>query len=315
MFDPIDNCIQDLLGERDAVMLGQGPDIDAFLSYYTVPLFLFHGDAPEPAKFAGSSTGVLLKLGNRGFILTAGHCVRDAAGKTIMVGVAKQAHRFRSRLDAAAFVYEGGSKDYGYFEIPAVEWATYDAHAKMFMAPSRIEVLSPAEFGTIDDWFVLSGYPGAAMRVVDEVDEVGHGFSQIHVSTTPAGLGVAPASTLAQPGSDVVTVDLWIPEAGNLNTTSGRFEEISVPVLAGASGGGCWRGHVRPDPEGWTPSRFRLVGIHIGSTQIGEAEINGEKHRFSREVWIGHHLALIARNYPDLERTIYETWPILAPAG
>jgi hypothetical protein len=124
-----------------------------------------------------------------------------------------------------------------------------------------------------------------------------------------AGVGTTPKSNLEPLDPPFVEyVDLWIPpRIAGINPAQ-DYAPFEMPVLRGMSGGGCWKTNVRPSPAEWRDSRICLTGIHIASND------DREKDRFMREVLIGHHLKMIARDFPDIQSLILRRWPQLEDA-
>lgn len=296
--------LPDLRKQEDAVLLHKGADLRAFLNMYTVPLYFFSGKA-EAGKCTGSGSGVLVHLGKQYFLLSAGHCVEDARDGEIVVGITDTPHRFVPMLVVKEFRLERGTeRDFGFWEIPAVDAGTIKANNRLFVAASQIEVVMTEECLKRDDWMVVGGYPGA-LRVGDP--QVNPGARLLGYSTILAGSGEAPKSPLGRRHAEIHIADVWVPRSGNIDATAEEPAEIDVPSLSGASGGGCWFAGVRPDPAGWTNARLRLVGTHSGSCDA--IEIAGENHVFSREILLGHHLNLIASYYRDLRAELFGRWP------
>ncbi len=290
----------------DTVLLSKdGADaIQQKVALHTVPIHFFRGNA-ELGKWSSSGSGVLVKLGGRYFIFTAGHCVRDAgnASDAIVVGVRNSLHRFQPNLERRNHLL-GRGIDVGYFEVPQVDAITMESGNRVFLSASSLRLASSEWLKEQSDWMVISGYP---IAIVEGDVTVNPGARLLVYSTTIAGTGDAPAATFtcqAQSGE----LDLWIPSKGNVDTLNPDNLAVTVPVLRGASGGGCWTAGVRPHlDEKWHAGRLRLVGIHTGSCD--SIEIKGENHVFAREYLLIHYFKLIAEDYPDLREYILENWP------
>ena len=104
-------------------------------------------------------------------------------------------------------------------------------------------------------------------------------------------------------------LDIWIPEDGNIDTLTGNYEQVDVPQLSGASGGGVWKSNARPNPEQWTVEKMVLAGLHTGS--VRRWKIGDTEHIFCREILIGHALQQIALDFPDVQERMHHEWPDL----
>lgn len=298
-----------LLKEPDAVLFKpeNAKEIHDFLSYYTVPMFFFQG-TPDERTYLTNGSGSLLRLGGRFFVISAGHVIKRLAGNVCLIPPSKSQSRFIPKLDKYRY-HDANGIDYGYAEIPAADAGNFTANDTLFMGPERIFVASYDELKSADDWMIIAGFPDDLMTVEDGDRRQGRGVRLLHLSTTIADVASAPKSNLVPPPSGMHVIDLWAAEAG-LETMSGNPEMRQIPKLGGASGGGCWKANVRPDPNSWHRDRLKLSAVHIGSTQDLVA-VNGMQVRFSREVLIGHHLRMIADDYPELREDMYRSWPIL----
>jgi hypothetical protein len=73
--------IESILEEPDAELLRVGPLVQARLVCHTVAMFFFNG-AIDYRCLSGNGSGVFVKVLERRFVFTAGHCVHSAAGST-----------------------------------------------------------------------------------------------------------------------------------------------------------------------------------------------------------------------------------------
>jgi hypothetical protein len=293
-----------LASELDAVLLRRTAELQEKIAFHTVPLYFFRGKA-ERGDQPPSGSGVLLRLQDRHFILTAGHCVRISLGGEIAVGITDRLHTFIPRLDRCAYV-ENGEGDYGFWEVPPANASTIASKSRVFLSHRSIEILTSRELRNANDWLVLGGYPGILASINREE---GPTARLLAYSTVISGVDPAPTSTIEPPPSSENEVDLWVPAAGNIDTVGSRGA-VDVPALGGASGGGCWRSGVRPSPERWEPAKMKLVGVHTGSCKPVRST-DGTNHAFAREGLIANHLRLIAREYEDLRPFLYDRWPQL----
>jgi hypothetical protein len=294
--------LTDLLQQPDAVLLRQGKGLDQQLAFYTVPLFIFDGE-PSEESYQASGSGVLVRLWGYTFIFTAGHCIVDEP-RVYGIGIIRGTpHQFTPKVHRSRRYVANSAVDFGYLQLNSEDAATIEARDRVFASPNRLHVASADELKAEDDWMLVSGFPGTLATPVPN----GRLVQQLHFATTIAGSGIAPSSPLGDPPTGMEVIDLWVPMEGLINTTSGGFEEVSMPMLSGVSGGGCWKGGVRPDGADWSPTRLKLAGVHIGSSN--EVDIEGKKHRFTREVSIKHHLRLVYEDVPALREHIASEWP------
>lgn len=298
--------VNSLAAQEDAILLRSAEDVRFKLGLHTVPLFFLTGSG-EIQRSTGNGSGVLVKLGARFFILTAGHCVVESTDRSIAVGITDTPHRFTPHLVSSGFRYKLGTEiDFGYWEVPAADVGWIKANGRVFLSEAGIEVITTEECLTRDDWMVLGGYPD---ELVNGDRHTRPGARLLGYSTILAGKGIAPPSRLTRTHLQYEVIDLWVPREGNIDATANPPDEIDVPALSGASGGGVWLGGVRPTPLEWSNSKMRLVGVHSGSCL--PFEINGERHVFSREILLGHHLHLIATDYSDLREALLARWPTI----
>lgn len=294
----------DLKKDKHAFMIEQGPAIQERLNYYTVPIYIF-GKQPIFEDIRECGTGILVTLGQRRFIVTAGHCAKSLESSTYAISVMKEPHKFTPRLAKIGFRFIPDTAiDYGYAEIPPNHHADFTAGSRIFMGVNRMNVETSAQLTAALDRMIVAGYPGEMMKLADGR----HCSTFFYNSTIIAGTGSAPPSTISPAALGMQVVDLSIGRDGQVNTTSGNFEDMLLPQFSGASGGGCWRSNYQTGVE-WDPDQIKLSAIHIGSS--AETEANGKYHRFARQVLIGHHLRLIADDYPDLRGEMLKQWPQL----
>jgi hypothetical protein len=285
--------------DQDVVLLqsDQANELQQRLVLHTIPLYFFRGST-DGGRCSSSGSGVLVKLGGRYFILTAGHCVREAGAAStdaIVLGMKMGAHRFEPNLHGRGDSLARGI-DVGYFEVPSADAATIESlGSRVFLSENSLCVASGD---------VMSGYPSA---IIDGDKSRNPGAKMLVYSTTIAGTGDAPESRL-EPKAGRDELDLWIPQKGNVDTLNEAQQTVTVPELRGSSGGGCWKAGVRPhQDQPWDVRRIRLVGIHTGSCD--SMQIGAETHTFAREHLLAHFLRLIAHDYPDLRSHILEKSP------
>ena len=297
--------VEELSKHPDAVLFTRGGELRDHLGLFTVPLLIFVG-RPSPETFLDAGSGTLVKLGGRYFALTAGHvAARIAPGVEVEMPVQVTRHSFPlAELKANSVVDTNRGLDIGYIEIPAAKARAAEALSKCFASERRLAVASGAEVRRRAAWHIVSGYPAAYHRF----KEGGAGLRHLYLVSTLAGTGDAPSSVLAR-WRGIQSFDLWVSEDSMVELT-GDLGRVSLPVLRGMSGGGCWEGGVRSGDADWEPGRMKLSAVHVGSSAV-EIEIGGDLHRFAREVAVGQPLRLSADDYPDLRDVILGRWPQL----
>lgn len=298
----------------DEILLREAAALQQKIGFHTVPLFFFNGNAAV-GNVPTVGSGVLLKLCDHYFIVTAGHCVQDAGSPgrdEIVVGIRTSQHRFSPRLDRRGYI-KTNERDIGFFEVPPSDAQIIEANGKVFLSHTSLVLKTSGELHQINDWMVLAGYPRS---IIEGRVETQPGVRLLAYSTTIENTGDAPATRMRPPpGEDVV--DLWVPSDGNIATFPVAGGTANVPLLRGASGGGCWLANIRTQSTHWKPQSIQLVGIHTGSCDT--VEIDGAQHVFAREALIAQHIRLIVSEYDDVHSFALREWPDifghLIPAG
>lgn len=282
--------------------------LDERVSYHTVPLAFLRN--PQPPRGYGS--GVLVKIDRQCFILTAGHCVRDAGEgpDNVATSIVNQVHRFYPRLERKNFVYGNGedSVDVGYFAVDPIDAVKFEAGKRIFCQLERLHVTTSEQLLATKDWMVVGGYPAALQEIEGKILHPG----LMTFVTMMAGHHGMPSSPLAAPRIGLQTLDLVVDVSQNqrIETLEG-LKDFIPPPFGGASGGGCWRAFVQPDPSQWSADGIKLTGIHIASSRETIVAEDGRPIQFAREILIGHHLRMIANDFQELRKTIYSKWPFL----
>jgi len=274
----------------------------------TVPLLILTN--PESPKVENRLSGVLVGLGPRHFVLTAGHCVEKCIDKRNRVVIpvvdwpAEDAYRLSpvlkpDFLNSNLINVDPGTVDYGYLEFHPQSASTLGA--KRYEFNTRISPWKAPEFHGADSWVAVAGYP-------IDIAQTTEGSDQSRFMITPtlvareeelAGVGELPE------GFDVL--DLLLPQDALESPDGLAFVPAEPTSHHGVSGGGCWTLDVSKDVASWTDQdRPSLCAIHAGHTE--EADGN----QILREVPISYHLRMIADDYPDLASDLYERWPQLA---
>lgn len=289
--------------QLDAVLVKESRNVDKWLEDFTLPLIYLN----EKKQIRGCGSGVLLRLGERYFILTAGHCVSLSIGKKVALAIEKAGKFFIPTFANKNYIDKKDYKnDFGYFELAPVDARYFETKRMVFMSSNRLKISSMQELKKLDDWVVVSGFPDKNQERDKERQYVS--LQQLHVSTVLAGTGRAPVSHFLPLGKNVI--ELWISESGCVESTAPGYPEVPVPNLGGASGGGCWKSNVRPLHDNWTPNEMKLIGIHIATES--KVKIHGEFHYYYRSSSITCHLLLLSQDYPDLHDMIFDIWPVLS---
>jgi hypothetical protein len=265
-------------------------EIKQHIRLFTVGIAFYRDGEVSTATYWKNGTGVLVSLNGRHFMLTAGHCIEDLAQHTFAISICDKPHTFQPRFVRTG-VDTAGGRDWGYAEIAPADVVTIESQNAVFLAASRLMVMDATALQAEGEILVLYGYPDAVVVKTGSGD-VGMTDYYIGSSVTAA----APIEAAVQH----VNMDLMDVR----DVTQDSRPAVEVPRLRGLSGAGCWNTRLKPSDETWVPRSVRLVGIHVGSTDEKGA-------RWGREILVGHHLRMIAADYPDLRETILGTWPAL----
>jgi hypothetical protein len=297
-----------LLNEPDAVLMLKENDraLLEFITPYTVPIIFFAQDAKRETlsdlDVDDVATGILIEIGGQHFIATAGHCVRKyRRTKLNAFGVSTNPHCYIPEKWPNEFVDDDSTgEDYGYIHIPSTEVSNFTSGKCVFAGMNRIQPMTSEEIRAKNDWMIISGYP----FLIQEQREDRFGARLLMYPTTLSATGEAPPSTLPVRNC-IEHADLWVPRNTAVMPAE-DYESTEVPLLGGASGGGCWLAGVRNSSSPWVVSNLRLVGTHAISTK--DIMVT---HKFAREISIGHHLRLIADKMPVVRKHILDRWPFL----
>lgn len=299
---------RELLAEPDAVLFDEvvSQRLIDFLTPFTIPLFFFRGDLTQPCDMG---SGTLLNLDGRGYVLTAGHVVEQwASADACAVTIKRTPHTYQASFSRAARRFiRGSSVDIGVLEIAACDFEDYRAYDRTYIGKaSRIEIHTSQDLIAAHDWMAVAGYP------IDVLvrEKNGAGARLVVHTTTLAGIGPAPASSLPVSVPSLDSFDLWVPRR-QLQSFPRYESDIVMPLFGGVSGGGCWKTGVRSIPRTYDAENPNpvLVAIHIGSSAADPA-LDGA--RFGREVMVGYHLRLLADAFPDMRDSVFQRWPRVA---
>lgn len=308
----MDENLEEILAKPDSALAHRGSEISEFTKPFIVAILL-HDSAINAESYRGNGTGVLLRIQDKYFILTAGHCVKaiEEKGYFVVLPVERARSLFCPDIVRSKYIFEGKDKefDYGYIEITKQNAITMESRIRVFMSLNRIEVLKRDDLLYCNDWFVISGFPDEEI----EKDHSGSDVRFFHATVKKSESKMADIPDLSiEVGKH--TLDLLISLNDVYSDVTGNFEESVIPCLAGMSGGGCWKTNLYPDPYEWDTSRLRLVATHCG-TLSNQLFVKGKPHFFVREMPIGHHLHLICTEYKDLAEEISNRWPYISTFG
>jgi hypothetical protein len=307
----LEERVAQLARRADSILLTTD-DTQQALSRYTVPLLAVPQDLSERPPLVGC--GVLVRLGDLYFVLTAGHVVRKLlpeADSQFVPVFGAQRHARTCLVARRGYRYDPPrSIDFGYIEVSAVDARAWCAYEKTALGDHSIEVASAEQLQS-DDYFVILGTPDALTQ--DDPNRFYQALSLTHWTTCLAGERNTPRSDLTTAAPGVECLDLAFDDSAlGLRVMDGRLEEAPILTeIGGVSGGPCFKGNVLPDPSCWTPRSPRLVATHCGR-HVGHKD-DGKEFWFARETLIGHHLRLLLSDYADsgLARFLVERWPQL----
>lgn len=293
----------DLADQAIAQLVQRQKEYQDELFLFTVPLHFFHQEA-RIGQVKGHGTGVLVRLNQRFFILTAGHCVQEAGDGEVAIGIRKEAHVFSRRFHSEYRYDPKTQRDFGFFEIPQEDVGTIEAFDHTFLPESRLAVFPSEYWEELGDPMIISGNPLEHYQGDPDIHPKTHMFTYL---TIPAGSSWAPVNSAATRTPGYQTLDLWAPQESNLEVKEGKTQSADLPKLLGASGGGLWAVGMSDDMASWEAKRISLAGIHIASQFALPG--SGDKDDIFFELLIGHHLHLIADSFADLGEYILDRWP------
>ena len=284
-------------------------DIVDFLQRRTVALLVFHGE-PGPENLESRASGVLVRLGEHHFVLTAGHCVKGcvAQDRTIIIPISDAGRgspheRFSPVVSKSNYVAKDeGVVDYGYLELAAESASMMTARVLIFTGERRVAVRRPFATGP-DEWLLVAGYPRDEAKSTERTYLARFMFAFTLVVEKEAVPTDPP-----KPPNGFEVIDSWLPQDGVASPSAGQFQSAKPSAFQGVSGGGCWIINTSIAPSDWTEiTKPSLCGIHA-STLTTE----GKGDDILREVPVANHLRMIADDYPELSTYIYERWPEVA---
>lgn len=245
-------------------------------------------------------SGCLLELGRRHFLITAGHCAdRFEKGYDLNLIISDKPPAIMPSVHKKGFRHDRGTiLDYGYFEIE--DAGMIEAKQKIFMTAGRLKVIPSVRLDRLEEAGVLAGFP----TDIASRDKGGYEARLLASMLPLPGCGFSPKGQRPNPALGVNA--LLIPVSEKVLEGDTRDPTLTdLPKLQGSSGGGFWI------PENLASSEWltlRLVAIHVG---VRPKEESPDGFRLLCEVMVGHHLRLIADDYPDLRDEIITSWPFL----
>lgn len=288
----------------------QAPEIHRELCYYTIPIIAFRGPNQYQEDYQGICSSVFVKIAERYFLLTAGHCVEDFKNNHLFIKISDQNGMLfylgdRSRVNQSYAKDFRRGIDWGYYEVPSILARTIQAHQRFPLSAGRIDVGSG---DTIKEKIsqqstIIFGYPNSMIEQTDEGTMLTNFFIMLN---NPLPGKVAEANGIFDVPSQCINFhgkdeDIYGP-AG---------DTMAMPLLKGMSGCGCWCVDFVDFRDSYQDGKFRLIAIHTAEGTITDG--SGEK--FIRELLIGHWLRKIADDYlptdSSLSEFIFMKWPAL----
>jgi hypothetical protein len=293
-------------GPIDRMLASKTDEIARTLERHTAILLFFDGKI-DFDRFREQGSGVAVSLWGKHFLLTAGHCVKaleDKSNYLLMFPIKSCAHRRATEFRKLGFVADSGDLDVGYIELPETEKREAEAFSKVFLSSNRLQVISASELRREDERFIVTGYPAAYRK---QIGSKGHSQGMEAVTTILAGTNGMPKNDADEIQAGRQVIDLWVSDSDFARMIGGEWVPATLPEFPGMSGGGCWRTCADPQVENWSEGKIHLIGTHAGSYRSEQLK----EHRFAREILLGNHLLLIAKDYPDLRVHIFRAWPEL----
>lgn len=302
---PEDQDEADIFARRRFLM-SVGPTISQRLGFFTVPLGFLPGtrDGERPSGFG---SGVLVRLMDRYFVMTAGHCTK-CIGAKVLIAIARhvpRAHRFEAPVRRVNSIKTGNGLDCGYVELEARDAITIESSARVFASERTIQVLAPQRLISDFEWLTFAGYPYAFYTEHPERNVTGIRLTYIHGA--PSGKIGTPENPSAPLVDGINYVDLAVPQETTLAAEDDGRRIVGLPFLGGISGGGCWKPNLANEP--WTPDQYKLIGTVVAGHSAG---IGSKYASHFRVILIAHHLKMIADDYPELREFLRAHFDLLA---
>lgn len=232
------------------------------------------------------ASGVLVKLGMRYFILTAGHVARCAQSHgDPYVSVAKRWHSFRPKVAGLDFRFEDNqdtSEDAGYIEYSSHDATVIESQNKVFASYSRISSVGPKNLRCEGTPLFLFGFPADYVQEFKKPVVIA---SRILDKERPSELPQA---------DDNYYLDLAIDRTKMELFDGTQLNRQPPGNLGGASGSGLWA----ILSEDLNPDSIQLIGIATFHSQENWTEGNVNLG-FVRATRICRILSLIRDAYPQ----------------
>jgi hypothetical protein len=245
------------------------------------------------------ATGVLVDIGERHFLATAGHVLNATTPKHTRF--VSKAHNLSAPLNVEMLNVQ--RREFEDVDVGFIELADCEAYHALEAAALTLDRVIDAKTGDPNRQTRVYGYPVAALRFTDA------GVCKLHnVSLTtkpvPPQLWESIADETRHPdvSNDIVlsfdrSDDFWCDGPDEVKGDA-------PPEPFGMSGGGCWQGTFDAESAGiWSPDNVCLYGIQSQWPERG---------RFLRAVQIAHWLRLVADSNNDLNEELVERYPRIA---
>lgn len=289
-------------------------DVRRFAARHTWLVMRF--DSEESEHPFDISSGMVLTLNGRWFLLTAAHVVEDAlACERVLIGPPIAAsygdaleEKWGLRLTGAGSGVRvlDGETDAGVLELAPRTASEEDDLLRHALHLHECMPATTRRAAWNDSRVTVSGYPGELTAFFPGMK----GHLQVFAYTSViAGTPPVPEvpEGLAGEGRGAL-LPLWMSDDGTVATGYQAWEPVQRVQLSGASGGGYWV-KLR-DEEG--QERIVLVATHSCSTKDPWVDEQGEPHYFAWGTPLQFHLAGLARANPELRDQILVQWPNVA---
>jgi len=232
-------------------------------------------------------SGVLLKVADVGFVLSAGHVLKEMNGAEFLFGSMSAGGRLISTTEHLEIRVTTDERTYdlGVVALPDVVASKLIEQKKRFLRITDLDLVREP----LDGFYSVAGYPQVTNSPDYQVKEIS---AEIFYYGTCLDHGTITDST---PG---VTIALYLREEKltRVSEEKGERESVRMPILKGISGGGIWRLYADNDNDridSWKPTWIRLSGIEHG---VLKRSIKG--------TLVGYAIGFIAQNFRSLENSI-----------
>jgi hypothetical protein len=232
-------------------------------------------------------SGVLLKIADIAFVLTAGHVLKGNRDMEMLIGpMAKGSRTIKAHDGQFAFSDDIADVDVGFIRLSDEAAKTLSNH-KSFARMSDLDLRTS---NPCSGRYCILGFP----QQINTTDYVNREISALHFHYM--------SSPIILPSESKPQVTLWLEVTNGIVTLSDSEAategEVRMPELNGISGCGMWRLYGTEDRidklEQWDPSWIRLVGIE-------HAWVRGKR---VKGTFVQHAIDMIENAYPDLRTSI-----------